>query len=85
MDCTKRTVSYIGPRGSEIMSFAYIQGQEAQAVAYFKILLQAKSDPAEREELKKLIEKLEKEISQQQPHNGNPQTAHNLPCNLVAA
>jgi hypothetical protein len=41
------------------MSYAYYQGQEAQALAYYKKLLEVESDAAARQKLADLIAKLQ--------------------------
>jgi hypothetical protein len=68
------------------MSYAYIQGQEEQALAYFKMLLDAETDPGEREVLARLVEKLKAEISKNQPRSSQKgQLVQNLPSNLAFA
>ena len=49
------------------MSYAYIQGQEEQALAYFTMLLEIERDPRERESLEKLVEKLRNELAKRTP------------------
>jgi hypothetical protein len=68
------------------MSYAYIQGQEEQALAYFKMLLDAETDPSERQVLAQLVEKLKAEISKKQPHAPQKgQLVQNLPSNFAFA
>jgi|GEM_PF-6532726 len=68
------------------MSYAYIQGQEEQALAYFTMLLEAQSDPRERVILEKLVEHLKKEIAKRQPrHAREGHLVQNLPSSLVTA
>jgi Holliday junction resolvasome RuvABC endonuclease subunit len=67
MDCTKGTLSYIGSRGEKFMSYAYIQGQEAQALAYYKKLLEIEPDAKARAALTELVAKLQKIIDEKQP------------------
>jgi hypothetical protein len=45
------------------MSFAYIQGQEAEALDYFDKRLQITSSPEEREQLKEIVRKLRAEVT----------------------
>ena len=45
------------------MNFAYIQGQEAEALAYYEKRLQQTRDEREQEELKAVIEHLKKAVA----------------------
>ena len=68
------------------MSYAYIQGQEEQALAYFKMLLETERDPSEREALARLAEQLEKEIANKQSSpQQKGQLVQNLPSTLAFA
>jgi hypothetical protein len=44
------------------MSYAYIQGQEAEALSYFERLLKQPLDPKERAQLEKLVEELRSKV-----------------------
>jgi hypothetical protein len=46
------------------MSFAYIEGQEAQALAFFEKQLERCTDANERKELEIFLEKLREKIKQ---------------------
>lgn len=48
------------------MSYGYFQGQEAQALAYYKKFLETEMDPEARKIVRELVEKLEKIVSQNQ-------------------
>ena len=48
------------------MNYAYVQGQEAQALAYFKKLLEIEPDPKARAALGELVAKLQKIVDQNQ-------------------
>lgn len=68
------------------MSYAYIQGQEEQALAYFEMLLEGEHSPDERKILEKLVEHLKKEIARRQARPvREDQLVQNLPSSLVAA
>jgi hypothetical protein len=47
------------------MSYAYYQGQEAQALDYYKKLLASESDPSERAKIASLVDELEKILAAQ--------------------
>lgn len=47
------------------LSFAYIEGQEAEALAYYEQRLRTTSDPTERKQLKSLVEILRQEVKKQ--------------------
>jgi hypothetical protein len=40
------------------MSFAYVQGREAEALAFFEDKLSAATDPSERKQLEEIVSKL---------------------------
>jgi hypothetical protein len=42
------------------MSFAYYQGQEAEALTYFKKMLETQTDPESRKQLEELVNKLQR-------------------------
>jgi hypothetical protein len=44
------------------MSFAYIEGQEAEALSYYEKRLQAALDPKERSQLEALVFKLRAQV-----------------------
>ncbi len=55
------------------MSFAYIEGQEAQALAFFEKQLDQCADPVLRKELEIFVEKLRAKIKKSdQPDNPQP-------------
>jgi hypothetical protein len=64
-----------------------MQGQEEQALAYFKSLLETASSKEEREDLKEIIAKLEREIKEKQPKKprNTASVVQNLPGNCVPA
>jgi hypothetical protein len=41
------------------MSYGYVQGEEAQALAYYKKLLEVTSEPEERAKLEEIVKFLE--------------------------
>ena len=47
------------------MSFAYYQGQESEALAYFKKMLETQPDPDTRKQLQELVDKLQKIVDEQ--------------------
>jgi hypothetical protein len=47
------------------LSFAYIKGQEAEALAYYEKRLQTTYDPDERKQLHELVENLRAEVKKQ--------------------
>src|ERR1019366_3277845 len=55
---------YVRKRGANYMSFGYFQGQEAQALAYYKKLPESQPDPKIRKELEGLVAKLEKIVQE---------------------
>jgi hypothetical protein len=59
------------------MSFGYVQGQEAQALAYYKKFIETQADPKIRQELEKFIAELQRIVGekQQQPPAENIQHA----------
>ena len=59
------------------MSYAYFQGQEAQALDYYKKLLTVETDANSRKELEVIIERLEKALSQARELHPIPQTLQN--------
>jgi hypothetical protein len=65
------------------MNYAYFQGQEAQALAYYKKLLETEPDVKARNELAALVAKLQKIVDEKQP---SPPTASEQAIqNAVAA
>ena len=46
------------------MSFGYLQGQEAQALAYYQKFLETQTDQQIRKELEELIAKLQKIVDE---------------------
>jgi len=64
------------------MSYGYYQGQEAQALAYYKTLLETESDKKVREELAELVAKLQKIVDASQPP---PSSSKEVVQNAVAA
>lgn len=44
------------------MSYAYIQGKEAEAVSYFETLLKQPLDPRDRAELEALVRELRQKV-----------------------
>lgn len=48
------------------MSYAYVQGREAEALAFFERLLNQPLTPAERDELEKLVEELRGKVGSQE-------------------
>ena len=48
------------------MSYAYIQGQEAQALAYYKRLLEIEPDAKARAALTELVAKLQRTVDKNQ-------------------
>jgi hypothetical protein len=69
------------------MSYAYMQGQEEQALAYFKGLLEKESSKEERANLEKLIALLERDIKQTRAREKKSVTltVQNLPSNCLMA
>jgi hypothetical protein len=64
------------------MSYAYIQGQEAQALAYYKKLLEIEPDAKARAALTELVAKLQKIVNENQPP---PTSSQEVVQNAVAA
>jgi hypothetical protein len=56
------------------MSFAYYQGQEDQALDYYKNLMASTPDEQTRQEIRAFIEKLEKIVQERNQENGKPHT-----------
>jgi hypothetical protein len=48
-----------------IMSFAYLEGQEVEALAYYEKRLQTTRDPNEREQLEEVVRNLRAEVKKQ--------------------
>jgi len=46
------------------MSYGYFQGQEAEALAYYKKLLEVTTDATERRNLAELVAKLQKKANE---------------------
>jgi Holliday junction resolvasome RuvABC endonuclease subunit len=65
------------------MSYAYIQGQEAQALAYYKKLLETEPDAKARTALVELVAKLQKIVDENQP--ALPPSSEQVIQNAVAA
>lgn len=59
------------------MNFGYLQGQEAQALAYYQKYIETQVDPKIRQELEGLIARLQKIVDEkkQQPPAENLQHA----------
>ncbi|HTX22596.1 MAG TPA: hypothetical protein VMD27_12170 [Candidatus Aquilonibacter sp.] len=59
------------------MSFGYLQGQEAQALAYYQKFIETQADPKIRQQLEKLIAELQKVVDEkkQKPPAENIQHA----------
>lgn len=64
------------------MNYAYIQGQEVQALDYYKMLLEAETDITTREKLTELVRKLQKIVDEIQPP---PASSKEVVQNAVAA
>jgi Holliday junction resolvasome RuvABC endonuclease subunit len=64
------------------MSYAYFQGQEAQALAYYKKMLESETDASAREKLTQLVAKLQKIVDENQPP---PASSQETVQNAVAA
>ena len=64
------------------MSYAYIQGQEAQALAYYKKLLEIEPDAKSRAALTELVAKLQKIIDER---HQEPPSSNEIIHNAVAA
>jgi uncharacterized glyoxalase superfamily protein PhnB len=65
------------------MNYAYFQGQEAQALAYYKKLLETEPDVKARDELAALVAKLQKIVDEKQP--SPPTSSEQAIQNAVAA
>ncbi|MDE3067605.1 MAG: hypothetical protein KGJ60_08645 [Verrucomicrobiota bacterium] len=66
------------------MSYAYLQGHEAQALAFFEKLLEVERNPAEREKLERVIGELRKTIAERKSDSPNLESSlQNLPANLA--
>lgn len=63
MDCSKTALSNTGKADtmSMTMSFAYIEGQEAEALAYYEERLKTTRDPQEQKQLAETVENLRRE------------------------
>ena len=48
------------------MSYAYIQGREAEALAFFEKLLNQALEPKERAELERLVEELREKVTSEE-------------------
>jgi len=64
------------------MSYGYFQGQEVQALAYYKKLLEIEADVKAREQIAELVAKLQRIVDEQQPPHTPPEQ---LVQNAVAA
>ena len=70
------------------MSFAYIEGQEAQALAFFEKQLEQCADAAIRKDLESFVEKLREKIkgsNQNPPQTTNEGFALNSSLSLAMA
>ena len=56
----KELYRILTPREAKNMNYAYFQGQEAQALAYYKKLLETEPDVKARNELAALVSKIAK-------------------------
>ena len=60
------------------MSYAYYQGQEAEALAYYKTVLASEANPQVRKELEVLIASLESILAERSKFTSKtPATLHN--------
>lgn len=59
------------------MNYAYFQGQEAQALAYYKKLLEVEPDPQARLQIADLVAKLQKIIEEKQSSLSKAETIQN--------
>mgnify|MGYP001547236290 CR=1 FL=1 len=57
------------------MSFAYYQGQESQALDYYKKVLAAETNPETRKELDVLVRSLEKIVATEKPQVSQRESA----------
>jgi hypothetical protein len=64
------------------MSYGYYQGQEAQALDYYKKVLEAETDATAREKLTELVAKLQKIVDESQRP---PSSSNEVVQNAVAA
>lgn len=64
MDRSKTALSNAGTANRKSMntSFAYIEGQEAEALSYYEKRLQVTTDPDERKRLDQLVQRLRTEV-----------------------
>lgn len=63
MDSTKTALSNSGTSDiNVVMSFAYVQGQEAEALAYYEQRLKSTRDPNEWQQLEQIVRKLRLEL-----------------------
>jgi hypothetical protein len=65
------------------MSYAYIQGREAEALAFFQTMLNQALDPNERAQLEKLVDELRQKVTSKEEQAGIARglqnvAAHNL-------
>lgn len=69
------------------MSYGYIQGQEAQALVYYKKLAETTADPNARKKLDEIIKFLEKAIAENPPSAiiGSTAVSNNAPATLQLA
>jgi len=65
------------------MSYGYFQGQEPQALAYYKKLLESETDGTARQRLAELVAQLQKIVDENQPPP--PTDSHDVVQNAVAA
>jgi uncharacterized glyoxalase superfamily protein PhnB len=64
------------------MSYGYYQGQEAQALDYYKKVLATETDAVAREKLVELVAKLQKIVDESRP---SPSSSTEVVQNAVAA
>jgi hypothetical protein len=63
------------------MSFAYIEGQEAEALSYYEQRLLITADPEERKQLDELVKKLRDTVEKtHQPMPDFPLSSLSLSC-----
>jgi hypothetical protein len=83
MDSTKTALPELGKADVEniTMSFAYIEGEEAQALSYYEKRLMASRDPNERSQLETLVRNLRAEMEKtNQPHIDFSLSSLSLKC-----
>lgn len=66
------------------MSYAYIQGQEAEALAFFEKLLSQALDPKERAELEELVEELRRKVTAKEEQTAMARGLQSIALNLQA-